>query len=165
MAYDAFLEFTPKVEGESTAEGMSGIIDVFSFSWGLSNATTDIGSGSSGGRAEFGPLNIMKKTDKASPVLMKACATGDHYDKARLILRKATGKDQQQQQFVVYTLTGAFISSFSLSGASGGDTTPTESLSIDYATIKFEYWYQDGKGKLTAASSFEYDLVKRKATS
>lgn len=79
-------------------------------------------------------------------------------------MRKATGTSGQQQAFAVITLSDVMISSIQLSGSSGGDDTPTESVSLAYAKMKVEYSQQGNDGKLTKAASFEYDLKTSKAT-
>ena len=38
------------------------------------------------GRADFSSLSIVKVVDKASPKLFSACATGRHFDEAKLVL-------------------------------------------------------------------------------
>ena len=53
------------------------------------------GGGGGAGKATFHDLIFMHTIDKASPVLMKACATGEHIKEATLTLRKA-GKGQQE---------------------------------------------------------------------
>jgi len=161
MAYDAFLKIKG-VEGEATADGMDKAIDIYSFSWGVSNDITIQGKGSSGGKAHAGSVNIMKKTDKATPVLLKNCALGKHMDEVEIVLRKQDG--EKQDPFIIMTLKGVYVASIQHSGSSGGDSTPTESLSLAYTEIKYEYKFQDAKGKLTAASTFGWDVAANKVT-
>jgi type VI secretion system secreted protein Hcp len=47
------------------------------------------------GKANFRDLSIAHKIDKASPLLMPACATGTHLKEATITHRKA-GKGQQE---------------------------------------------------------------------
>lgn len=163
MAFDTFLKIDG-VDGESAASGMEKQIEIYSFSWGESNNVNMSGGGHAAGKASFADLNVMKKLDKASPVLMKKCAAGEHIKSAILTMRKATGTSGQQQAFAVITLSDVMISSIQLSGSSGGDDTPTESVSLAYAKMKVEYSQQGNDGKLTKAASFEYDLKASKAT-
>ena len=161
MAYDAFLKIAG-VEGEANSEGMENAIDIYSFSWGISNDITIQGKGSSGGKAQSGAINIMKKTDKATPVLLKNCALGKPMDEATLVLRKQDGT--KQDVFILVTLKNVYVASIQHSGSSGGDSTPTESVSLVYSEIKYEYKFQDAKGKLTAASSFNWDVATNKVS-
>src|SRR5919198_4232745 len=101
-AADYFLKIEG-VEGESSAEGHTGEIDIVAFS--LANA--QVGSASSGGGAgtgkvQFEDMILTSKVNKASPTLMLACATGKHFPKAVLSARKA---GEGQQDYLTITLT------------------------------------------------------------
>jgi type VI secretion system secreted protein Hcp len=146
MAFDTFLKLTG-IEGESTAKGMEKQIEVYSFSWGASNPST-VGSGSGGhgaGKVSVSSLNIMKKSEKSSPKLFMACCRGDHIDEGVLTLRKATGEGGQKE-FLTYKLSDVMVDSIQWSGSTGGDDTPTESLSLSFAKIEISYQQQDTKG-------------------
>jgi hypothetical protein len=84
------------------------------------------------GKVKFNDFQITRTTDKASPKLALACATGTHIKKAVLTVRKA-GK-----AFVTYTLSDSVISSLQ-SGTHGRGDQPVESLSLNYTKIKIEY--------------------------
>ena len=53
------------------------------------------GSGGGEGKATFHDLSFVHNIDKASPVLMQACATGAHLKEATITHRKA-GKEQHE---------------------------------------------------------------------
>src|SRR4051794_35224874 len=98
MAFDTYMQIDggTDVIGEATATftpAMPGAFEVFSFSWGASNPTTvgTTGSGLSAGKVSVSSFNVMKKSDKASAKLFSACCVGQHYTKAIVICRKATG--------------------------------------------------------------------------
>ena len=154
MPYDAYLEFPEAsgqglvVKGETTDADFKakGAMEIYSFSLGASNPVT-IGSastGSGGGKVSLSSLNVMKKSDNASSPLFTACCKGDHFPKAILTLRKAGGK---QVEFLKYTLEKVFVESIQWSGSSGGDETPTESLSLAFGKYTSEYTAQDKDGK------------------
>ena len=146
MAFDTFMVFTPEVKGESTDSAFPGSIEIYSFSFGASNPTT-ISSQSSGlaaGKVSLSSFNLMKKTDAASPLLFQACASGTHYDKVVISMRKAGGKDPLV--FLKYTFEKCMIESIQWSGSTGGDDTPTESVSIAFGKVTIEYQPQDDKG-------------------
>ncbi|MGZ8376721.1 MAG: Hcp family type VI secretion system effector [Gemmatirosa sp.] len=145
MAFDTFLEIKG-VEGESTASGMEKKIEIFSFSWGASNPTT-VGSGSGGlsaGKVSVSAFNAMKKTEKSSADLFQACATGKHFDTATVTMRKAGG-DAGQKAFLIYKFEDVMVESIQWSGSTGGDDTPTESISIAFGKVEIEYWGQNPK--------------------
>jgi len=161
MPFDTFLDIKPGVEGECTAAGMEGKIEIYSFSWGASNPTT-VSSGKqglTGGKVAISSFNVMKKTEKSSPVLFAACCSGKHFDQAIVTMRKATG-EAGQKPFLVYTFEDVLIESIQWSGSSGGDETPTESVSLAFAKVKIEYFVQDDKGVMKAAGNVTWDLTK-----
>lgn len=163
MAFDTFLKITaPDVAGESTAKGMEGSIEIFSFSFGASNPVT-ISSGAagiSGGKVSISSFNCMKKSEMSSAELFSSCATGQHYGQALVTMRKATGKDGGQQKFIEYKFSDVMVESIQWSGSSGGDDTPTESLSLAFAKVEITYFGQDAKGALAKKGQASWDLTK-----
>jgi type VI secretion system secreted protein Hcp len=161
MAYDTFLDLQG-VEGESTAKDMTNKIEIYSFSLGASNPTT-VSSGAgglSGGKVSVSSFNLMKKADKASPKLFQACCTGKHFSKATVTLRKATG-DSGQKAFLTFDFTDVMVESVQWSGSSGGDDTPTESLSLAFGKVDIKYQPQDSKGgNVGSAIEGAWDLMK-----
>lgn len=137
-AYDAFLKISG-ITGESTDPAHTNEIPVLSFSFGMSNPAT-IGSGGAGGisagKVSFSDLNIMKTVDAASVPLALACAQGTHFSTVTLTLRDQSGG---QVEFYKVKLTEALITSVQTSGSAGGDTRPTESISIAFQKIEWTY--------------------------
>jgi type VI secretion system secreted protein Hcp len=162
MSFDTFLEI-PKVDGESTAEGFEGKIEIYSFSWGASNPTT-IGSGAAGhsaGKVSISSFNVMKKTEKSSTKLFQACCGGTHFDTATVTMRKATGAETGQKAFLIYKFTDVMVESIQWSGSSGGDDTPTESVSLSFGKVEVEYWGQNAKkGDVKPLGQAAWDLTK-----
>lgn len=168
MAFDTYMliDNAATVKGEATADGLTpatGWFAIYSFSWGASNPTT-VGSGSTGlaaGKVSISSFNVMKKTEKSSCDLFAACAAGQHYGTAKVIMRKATGTAGKQAIFLQYDFTDVMVESIQWSGSSGGDDTPTESVSFAFAKVAVSYFTQDTKsGSMTAAGSASWDLTK-----
>jgi type VI secretion system secreted protein Hcp len=91
MALNAYLKIDG-VLGESQDERHKGEIDVLSFSWGASQAgAVAHGSGGGAGKVSMQDFQFTMKVNKASPVLMRACASGEHLPRAVLTCRKAGG--------------------------------------------------------------------------
>ena len=160
MAFDTYVELTD-IEGEATAENFEKKIEIFSFSWGAS-APVNVGSGSAGisaSKVSISSFNVMKKTDKASPKLFKSCCTGDHINKMTVPMRKQTGTGGQDV-FLIYTFETVFVESIQWSGSSGGDDTPTESVSFAFGKVTVEYKTQDKTGKLVAGTPVVWDVTK-----
>ncbi len=159
MAYDCYLKLEG-IDGEATADGFDKQIGVYSFSWGASNPTsiTPGKGGIASSRVAVSSFNFMKQVDKSSVPLFQACCKGTHITKATLTLRKATGS--KQEGFLIYTLEDVMVESVQQSGSSGGDDTPTESISLAFAKIEMEYKMQGKDGKLVAAGQGSWDLTK-----
>lgn len=156
MAVDNFLKLDG-VEGESSDSKHKGCIEVLSFSWGASNqATFSSGGGGGAGKVNFSDLSFTMNVNKASPVLMKNCATGTHIKSAKLISRKA-GTDQQE--FYTITLTDCMVSSYQ-TGASS--ESPTDQVSLAFAKIEFEYKPQDEKGALGGVVKAGWNIKENK---
>ena len=159
MAFDTYVELTG-IEGEATAKSFEKKIEIFSFSWGAS-APVSIGPGSSGisaSRVSISSFNVMKKTDVASPKLFKACCTGDHINKMTVSMRKQTGAGGQEV-FLIYTFDEVMVESIQWSGSSGGDDTPSESVSFAFGKVTVEYKTQDKTGKLAAGTPVVWDIT------
>ena len=160
MAFDTYVELTG-IEGEATAKGFEKKIEIFSFSWGAS-APVSIGPGSGGisaSRVSISSFNVMKKTDVASPKLFKACCLGQHLDQLIVSMRKQTGVGGQDV-FLTYTFDQVMVESVQWSGSSGGDDTPTESVSFAFGKVTVHYKMQGKDGKLTAGTPVVWDVTK-----
>ena len=114
MAVDVFLKLGD-IKGESTDAKHAGEIDVLSWSWGISQTGTAApGGGGGAGKVSFNDLTFTHNVDKASPMLMKACATGQHVKEATLVARKA-GKGQQE--YLVIKMTDVLVTGVQPSSA------------------------------------------------
>jgi len=159
VAFDTFLKLDG-VDGESTRKGFEKQIEVLSFSWGGSNPTT-VGSGTAGlsaGKATISSFNIMKKTDCASPVMFQKMCIGDHFDKANVVMNKASGEKSSALQFLKYDFEQVFVESISWSGSTGGDDTPMESVSFAFGKVTITYTAQTAGGTAGKPCVASYDI-------
>jgi type VI secretion system secreted protein Hcp len=165
MSLDYFLKI-PDVPGEVARVGHENEIEILSFSWGVANAARPgVGTGRAGaGRLEASDLTVMKTTDRASAPLMALCALGKAIGQD-VVLTGAFGGGGFQNARVLtasldvvrYILKGAMISSVSVSGSTGGDDRPIESISIAYSALRFEYLVE---GKLVNAADINLGRVR-----
>jgi type VI secretion system secreted protein Hcp len=157
MASDIFAKIGD-IKGESLDDKHKGEIEVLSFSWGVTNSGT-IGGGGGGaaGKATFHNLSFMHIIDKASPLLLKACATGEHIKEATITQRKA-GKGQQE--FLIIKMNDVIITGVSLSSSEAGGTS--ENISMAFAKVDLEYKPQLPNGSLDAGIHFKYDIKANK---
>jgi type VI secretion system secreted protein Hcp len=158
MAVDYFLKIKG-IEGESTDDKHKNEIDVLSWSWGESQTgSAASGGGSGAGKVTMQDFTFVMKVNKASPKLIKACATGEHIAEAVLVCRKA-GKGQQE--FLTIKLSDCLVTSFQ-TGGSGGSDFETDSISLNFAKINYEYRAQKADGSLDGPIKAGYDLTANK---
>lgn len=160
-AVDYFLKIDG-VQGESTDDKHKGEIEIESWSWGASqpglvSGGSGAGGGGGAGKVTVNDFHFSKAVDKASPVLMLSTATGQHFPKAVLTVRKAGG---DQQEYIKITLTDVLISSYQV----GGDQSalPVDSFSLNFAKIEYEYHPQRADGSLEAPVKAGYDVKANK---
>jgi len=156
MASDIFAKLGD-IKGESLDAKHKDEIEVLSYSWGVSNAgSMASGSGGGEGKATFHDLSFVHNIDKASPVLIQACATGVHLKEATITHRKA-GKGQHE--YLVVKLNDVIVTSVTHGGSGDGHS---ENVSLAFAKVALEYKPQKADGSLDAGIHFKYDLKAHK---
>jgi type VI secretion system secreted protein Hcp len=113
--------------------------------------------GAGSGKATFQDLIVTHNIDKASPDLLRACATGTHLKEATITHRKA-GKGQQE--FLVVKMNDVIITGVTHGGATGQPYS--ETVSLAFAKVDLEYKPQKPDGSLDAGIHFKYDLKANK---
>jgi type VI secretion system secreted protein Hcp len=104
---------------------------------------------------EFQDFQFTMLINAASVPLILACATGQHIPDGLLTARKSGG---DQQTFYKVTFTDVLVSSFAEGGFAAGDSLPTDSFSINFAKIEWEYSRQNPDGTLDAPIRGGWDL-------
>jgi type VI secretion system secreted protein Hcp len=156
MAVDLFLKLDG-IKGESVDKTYKGEIDALSWSWGCSNTGTfHSGSGGGAGKANFQDLSITKFTDKATADLMLACASGKHIANGTLICRKAGG--DKALEYMKITMQKILVSSIG-AGSSTGDERSTETVTLNFANVKVEYFVQSPTGGKEPGGQFAFDIA------
>jgi type VI secretion system secreted protein Hcp len=156
MASDIFAKIGD-IKGESLDDKHKDEIEVLSYSWGIINAGSISAGGVGAGKATFQDLSIVHHIDKASPLLLKACATGTHIKDATITHRKA-GKGQHE--YLIVKLNDVIITGVTHGGASGQPYS--ESVTMAFAKVDLEYKPQKADGSLDAGIHFKYDLKANK---
>ncbi len=156
MATDIFFKIGD-IKGESTDDRHRDEIEVLSWSWGMTQSGS-VATGAGAGRASFSDFSFTHRIDKASPKLMKACATGQHFKEATLTERRAgPGK----QDFLIITMADVIVTSVLPSGG-GGDDGLVELASLQCAKVDLEYKPQKADGSLDAGIHFKFDIKRNK---
>jgi type VI secretion system secreted protein Hcp len=154
MASNIFAKIG-NIKGESTDAKHKDEIEVLSWSWGVTQSGSIAhGGGGGAGKASFQDLTFTHHIDKASPLLLKACATGQHIPDATITVRKA-GKGQQE--YLLIKMNDVLISSVAMSVAADEPTT-AESVTLEFAKVDLEYKAQQADGSLEAGLHFKYDI-------
>jgi type VI secretion system secreted protein Hcp len=157
VASDIFAKLGD-IKGESLDDKHKDQIEVLSWSWGVSNPPhAPAGGGAGAGRATFQDLSFTHKIDKASPLLLKSCATGQHLKEATITRRKA-GKGQQD--FLVIKMNDVIVTS--VIEVDDGSDTQVETVTLGFAKVNVEYKPQKADGSLAAGIQFKYDLQTNK---
>jgi len=156
MAADIFAKIGD-IKGESIDAKHKDEVEVLSWSWGISNPVAGAaGSGAGTGKASFHDFVITHAVDKASPLLLRACATGEHIKEATITVRKA-GKGQQE--YLIVKMSDVIISGVSQGGA---DASTSETVSLGSAKVEYQYKPQKADGSLDAGVFFKYDIKANK---
>jgi type VI secretion system secreted protein Hcp len=139
------------INGESQDKKHRDEIDVLTWSWGVSStASAASGGGGGAGKSTFSDLTFIHRVDRASPLLLKACATGEHMKDATITVRKA-GKGHQE--YLVVKLTDVTVTSVTVNVASEAPAT-SESVSLRFAKVDYEYRAQKPDGTLEPGLHF-----------
>jgi type VI secretion system secreted protein Hcp len=154
MAIDAFLYIDGRT-GPSLKR--SGAIDIMSFSFGASMASS-YGAGRSGGEAATGnasasDVSVMSVGDGLTPELFRDLCSGHIFTTVKVEYEKPIG--DEQTPFFKVEMEDAFLTSVQLSGSS---ENPMVSMSFAAEKIKVSYNPQDNEGKLQGYKDGGWDF-------
>jgi type VI secretion system secreted protein Hcp len=133
--FDAYLEIGG-IRGESAAPGFVGAIEILAFSWGASRSV-ELGDRPEAGKLSVSSFNVVKRTDAASAALLEAATAGTRFPTARVTLRRKQG--MPNDRFLVYAFDDVAVEAIQWSGSTGGDDTPSESLSLAFRRVTMQY--------------------------
>ena len=147
------------IKGESTDSKHKDEIEVFSWSWGVTNAATvGPGGGGGAGRASFSDLNFTHRYDRAAPLLWRACAVGQHFTEATLV---GTKQGKAALDYLIVKMSDVMVTSASASDSSGGGEA-MEAVGVKFAKVDVEYKPQKADGSFDASVRFKYDIRANK---
>jgi type VI secretion system secreted protein Hcp len=152
---DYFLKIEG-VEGESQDAKHKNEIQLESWNWTQSQGGSHAGGGGGGaGKVHMEDFHFVMKTNKASPKLFLACASGEHIKSAVLTCRKA-GKEQQEYLKIV--LSDLLVSSYHFGGDGAATVLPNDHVTINFTKIEYEYKEQKPDGTLGPAVKAGWNL-------
>ena len=152
------LKFATAVNGESQVTGHDKWITLDSVQMGVVRSITSVGGGGDRetSNPSFSEVTCTKSMDVASTELFMQATCGKSLGKAELHWIQTGGTAAKGQTYLKLELEEAVISSYSMS--SGGER-PTESFSINYTKISYQYDKYDGD-KVTTGTPKKWNLEK-----
>jgi type VI protein secretion system component Hcp len=110
-------------------------------------------------------IQLSRQHDLSSTPLLHAMFSGKVFDKVKIkFLKAASNADQANDLFLEIELSEAIFSSVSYSGASGGSVM-SESISIGFVAIEFDYKVQNPKdGTLEGSIKASFNLLTQKSS-
>lgn len=141
---DCFLR-VDGAQGDSADARHRGEIDVLTWSLAMTNtgAAAVTGSAGAAGRADFQPLKITQRVDRAVPALLQLGAAGQHVQAAVLTCRRA-GRDAGD--YLKVTLQEVLVAGVRVSDSPDGP--PSAEVTLVYGRITIEYRPQMPDGSL-----------------
>ncbi|HEY3593896.1 MAG TPA: type VI secretion system tube protein Hcp [Polyangiaceae bacterium] len=159
MAVDIFMKIDD-VKGESADDKHKGEIDVLAWKFGgQQSGTSQVGTGGGSGKVQIQDLEFTKNVDRSSPVLLSSLCTGSHFKVALLTVRKAGGK--APVEYLKITMTDLIVSKIE-HGTEGTANQHTETVWLNFATVKFEYTPQNADGTGGAAIVAGHNIAANK---
>ncbi|WP_313681746.1 type VI secretion system tube protein Hcp [Pantoea sp.] len=149
MASSLFMR-VDGISGESQDADHQGWIDILYFTWGASQpGNMHTGGGGGAGKVSFKDLSVVAYIDRATPPLLKYCASGKHISKVEVVSCKAGGT---QMEYCLITLEDVLMTDINFSGSQGPDGIAMR-YGFQAAKINYAYWEQaanGGKGPQTS---------------
>jgi type VI secretion system secreted protein Hcp len=139
---DMFLQLDA-LEGESADKDYKDYMELLNWSWSLSNTGSfHTATGGGTGKGICNDITITKLVDKATPLLVLACMSGQHIAHGILVCRRAGGSPVP---YLTMTLQNVLVSKY---GTNGKSESPTqqETFSLNFAQYLMEYYPQSAQG-------------------
>ena len=161
MSYEIFIKMDG-IKGESRDAKHEGEIDVLSWSWGVTNLSSEIAgkAGRAAGKAKSSDLNFSHRIDLASPSLIKACASGRHLKEAVVTVQKA---GPERQQFLVIKLYDVIVKSVE-TGVDALEDSMTENVALSFSRMEFVYNEQNSDGTPGSSNKIFWDIKSNRVT-
>lgn len=152
---DYFLKIDG-IMGEALDSKHKGEIELESFAWGETHELAAAGGGGGGGagRVRIEDVHFAMKFNRASPLLLLACASGQHLKSAVLTARRE-GKDALE--FLVYKFNDLLVSSYRTT-ASPEQPYPLDEVAFNFGQVQVEYRPQRPDGRPDAPVQAGWDV-------
>ncbi|MFK8017748.1 MAG: Hcp family type VI secretion system effector [Gammaproteobacteria bacterium] len=155
------LNFATTIKGNSTVDAHTDWIVVNSLQFGVGRSISSVGGGADRetSNPSFSEVTCSKATDIASADLYFQAVAGKSLGKCEIHFMQTHGTDAKGQVYLMLELEESIISSYSAS--SGGDR-PSESFSINFTKISYQYNAYDGD-KVTTGTPKKWNIEKNQS--
>lgn len=134
------------VKGESTvsSNGRADTIEVLAYDQGVMSAR-EAATGMVTGRRQFTPIKILKRIDKASPLILKALTKNEKIDGIFKFYRPNPAGDGTTEQFYTVEIKEGNVASVkefvenTLNPQANNSNCPLEEVTFVFRTIKWTY--------------------------
>ena len=103
-------------------------------------------------------LSVGKRSPWARERLIEEATKVRRISHPNVVTVMDRGVTEQDEDYIVYEFENVMVESIQWSGSSGGDDTPTESVSLAFSKVKIQYKPQKKDGSLEAAVAAGWDL-------
>jgi type VI secretion system secreted protein Hcp len=134
---DVLLMKINDIKGESQMDGFAEQIELLSYSHSVvMQVTSDVSNTErTSGKPNHQDFTVTKYLDAASPPLNQYCCEGKSL--GQVVITCGRNDSGKIYPLIVYTLDDAVVSSISVGG--GGGDKPTETVTLNYTKIQWEY--------------------------
>jgi type VI secretion system secreted protein Hcp len=161
---DIYVKFgKPDIKGESRDAEHKDWVEVSSWTHEIrqpKSATSSSAGGHTAERVEHGDMVFGKEMDSVSPLLYQHASAGTTFDEVEIEFFRASG--DKRIKYLVVKLKNVLISSVKPSVA--GEGIPTESFSLTYAAVSWNYTVQSVDGKQGGTTAGNWSLSKNQAS-
>jgi len=162
MAYHVFLQFEPKIKGESETEGYKEQIELSRWNFGVANGVYfDSSKKLQSGTVGVDPITVTKRNDSSTPALMKLVADGKSGKGIKATLSVCISKDGGVKPIITIAMENTIVTSLTMTGY--GEGVLEDSVTLAFTKITYQYENLDAKGTSKTKPKFEYDLEKQVA--
>jgi type VI secretion system secreted protein Hcp len=147
------------IKGEASNDKHKGQIDVLSWSLGVTQTGSGHkGGGSGAGKSQVNDLTFTKHADRSSPLLFQLCCSGTPMKKGLLTCCKAGGKELE---FIKIGMEQVMVTSVTV-GGDGTSDFMSETVTLNFASMTYEYVPQDVHGGGEASVTKGWDIAGNK---
>ena len=151
------VNFAGKIKGNLSVDGHKKWVPVESFGFSAGRAISTSTKSREVSNPSFSELTFSRATDLSSPSIYKASIGGSAVGDVDIHLYQTY--ENTVQVYLKIKLVDAIVSNYSVS--SSGDR-PSETFSVNYSKVEYQYDDFDGKKK-TEGTPVKWSLVDNKA--